>query len=42
MNLANWQETNETVNGLSSYSSKVLVPGLKMMRVLQQGVRAVR
>jgi hypothetical protein len=52
MNLANWQETDEKVNGLSlysvrvnslsSHSVKVDMPGLKVREVLQSGVRAVR
>jgi hypothetical protein len=41
MNLANWQGTDEKVNGLSLYSVKVDVPGLKAREVLQQGA-AVR
>jgi len=45
MNLANWQETDEKVNGLSLYSVKVNslsshsvkvdIPGLKVRGVLQ-------
>jgi hypothetical protein len=41
MNLANWQGTDEKVNGLSLYSVKVDVPGLKVREVHQQGA-AVR
>jgi hypothetical protein len=41
MNLENWQETDEKVNGLCLYSVKVDVPGLKVKEVLQQG-EAVR
>ena len=37
MNLANWQGTDVKVNGLSLYSVKVDVPGLKVREVLQQG-----
>jgi hypothetical protein len=41
MNLANRQGTDEKVNGLSLYSVKVHVLGLKVKEVLQQGA-AVR
>jgi hypothetical protein len=41
MNLASWQGTDEKVNGLSLYSVKEDVPGLKVREVLQQGA-AVR
>jgi hypothetical protein len=41
MNLVNWQGTDEKVNGLSLYSLKVDVLGLKVKEVLQQGA-AVR
>jgi len=41
MNLANWQGTDEKVNGLSLYAVKVDMPGLKVREVFQQSA-AVR
>ena len=37
MNPGNWQGTGEKVNGLSLYSVKVYMLGLKVREVLQQG-----